>query len=104
MFSSIVMRPLARTSPRAETISTAGRSLTSSVLRLATWPVRFYQARRNFAVLAAMSEYQLKDIGLTRQDILNVTALPRDEDPTPELARMVRERQSSRGRPHSGRR
>ena len=61
------------------------------------WPVRYVRARRNLAVLAAMSDMQLKDIGLYRADVTSATALPRDEDPTPQLAALVRERRQHRG-------
>ena len=37
--------------------------------------------------LARMSDYELRDIGLTRQDVVDVSALPLDEDPTALLAR-----------------
>jgi hypothetical protein len=43
-----------------------------------------------------MSDYELRDIGLTRQDVIDVSALPLDEDPTALLARRraaARERQ-----------
>lgn len=60
--------------------------------RILLWPVRFYRARQEFAVLAALSDHDLKDIGLTRTDIANVTALPRDVDPTTVLASVVAER------------
>jgi hypothetical protein len=33
-----------------------------------------------------MSDYELHDIGLTRQDLWNVSALPLDQDPTGYLA------------------
>jgi hypothetical protein len=36
--------------------------------------------------LARMSDYELRDIGLTRQDVVDVSALPLDEDPTALLA------------------
>ncbi len=60
--------------------------------RILLWPVRFYRARKEFAVLAALSDHDLKDIGLTRTDLVNVTALPRDIDPTSMLASVVAER------------
>ncbi|GGH34194.1 hypothetical protein GCM10007036_47410 [Alsobacter metallidurans] len=68
-----------------------------TALWLFGWPVRYVRARRNLAVLAAMSDMQLKDIGLYRADVVSATALPRDEDPTPQLAALVRERRQYRG-------
>jgi hypothetical protein len=37
--------------------------------------------------LASLSEYELRDVGLTRQDLVDFTARPLDEDPTPHLNR-----------------
>lgn len=75
------------------------RRLGALLLRTLLWPHRFYQARRELTVLASLSDHQLKDIGLTRTDLSDVTALPRDEDPTLILEHRVRERrQNSRAR------
>jgi hypothetical protein len=49
--------------------------------------------------LARMSEYELRDIGLTRQDLFDATALPLDADPSALLAR----RRAARERPAPGR-
>ena len=46
-----------------------------------------------------MSDYELRDIGLTRQDLFDATALPLDADPSPLLAR----RRAARERPTPGR-
>jgi hypothetical protein len=46
-----------------------------------------------------MSEYELRDIGLTRQDVVDATALPLDSDPSPLLVR----RRAARERPAPGR-
>src|SRR5689334_22994134 len=78
-----------------ESLRRWGASLRSTLL----WPIRFYRARREFTALASLSDYQLKDIGLTRTDLSDATALPRDEDPTLILEHRVRERrQNSRAR------
>jgi len=37
--------------------------------------------------LAAMSEHELRDIGLSRQDLTDVAALPLDADPSALLER-----------------
>ena len=37
--------------------------------RVLTWPARVGAARRTMSDLARMSEYELRDIGLTRYDI-----------------------------------
>ncbi len=70
-----------------------------AVLYVATWPARLLRARRNFALIAGLSEHELKDIGLTPQDGMSVTALDADEDPTVHLARMVTDRRRRRKTP-----
>jgi len=85
------------------TIATAPCSQVSSVERLARpssfdkavallrraalWPAHVIATRRMLAQLASMSEYELRDVGLTRQDLIDLTARPLDEDPTPHLNR-----------------
>jgi uncharacterized protein YjiS (DUF1127 family) len=63
------------------------RALGAAVLRALFWPSRVIAARRTLAQLAGLSEYELRDIGLSRQDLVDFTARPLDEDPTPHLAR-----------------
>jgi uncharacterized protein YjiS (DUF1127 family) len=58
-----------------------------AVWRALTWPVRVGAARRTMSELARMSEYELRDIGLTRSDINDATALPLDADPSGLLVR-----------------
>ena len=48
--------------------------------------------RRELETLAGMTDHELKDIGLTRSDIGDVTALPADASPTDFLAARVEER------------
>jgi uncharacterized protein YjiS (DUF1127 family) len=66
------------------------RSLVSLVgatlVRALLWPSRVLAARRTLSELAGLSEYELRDIGLSRQDLVDFTARPLDEDPTPYLA------------------
>ena len=50
--------------------------------RVLTWPARVGAARRTLSDLARMSEYELRDIGLTRSDVNDATALPLDADPS----------------------
>jgi hypothetical protein len=45
--------------------------------------------------LARMSDYELRDIGLTRQDLFDASALPLDADPSAMLVR----RRAGRARP-----
>ncbi len=55
--------------------------------RVLTWPARVSEARRTMSDLARMSEYELRDIGLTRSDVNDATALPLDADPSGLLVR-----------------
>ena len=58
--------------------------------RVALWPAHVIAARRTLAQLSSLSEYELRDVGLTRQDLVDLTARPLDEDPTPHLNRKHR--------------
>jgi uncharacterized protein YjiS (DUF1127 family) len=66
--------------------------------RVLTWPARVVAARRTMADLARMSEYELRDIGLTPSDINDATALPLDADPSALLVkrRAWRDRSATR--------
>jgi uncharacterized protein YjiS (DUF1127 family) len=68
----------------------------SFVRSLVAWLSRVAAASREFEQLARLSEYELKDIGLTRSDIGDVTALPVDASPTEFLAARVKERRCAR--------
>ena len=65
----------------------ASSEAASALRRVVSWPARVGAARRAMSQLAHMSDYELRDIGLTRQDVVDVSALPLDEDPTALLAR-----------------
>lgn len=58
------------------------------------WPFRVMKARQHAAILHRLDERELRDIGLTRQDLLSTTALAADEDPSRHLANMVHERRA----------
>jgi uncharacterized protein YjiS (DUF1127 family) len=77
-----ITEPAARTVPSGESL----------IARLVKWPVRYYRGRRELAELAGMTDGELRDIGLTRGDLANVSALPRDADPTVALVAVVHER------------
>jgi uncharacterized protein YjiS (DUF1127 family) len=64
--------------------------------RIVLWPVRLLRARREFERLAVLSDYELRDIGLTRQDLRDASALRLDEDPTLHLARLSERRRRGR--------
>lgn len=60
------------------------------------WPGRVLAARRTMLQLAAFSDHELKDIGLVRQDLIDVSGLTLDQDPTLHLARRANERRRRR--------
>jgi uncharacterized protein YjiS (DUF1127 family) len=71
------------------------RSAATALTRALAWPARVGAARRTMHELARMSEYELRDIGLTRQDLSDASALPLDADPSALLVR----RRAGRARP-----
>jgi uncharacterized protein YjiS (DUF1127 family) len=70
--------------------------VSSGLARILLWPARVLRARSELAALAALSDHELRDIGLTRQDLRGATALPLHESPTPFLAAVVSERRRAR--------
>lgn len=50
--------------------------------------LRNWQCRRNFARLAKLSDYQLKDIGLSHGDVLRLSRLPLSVNPAWEADRL----------------
>ncbi|RWB66650.1 MAG: hypothetical protein EOQ50_31990 [Mesorhizobium sp.] len=70
--------------------------LLAAVTAALLWLPRFWRARSDLAALAAMSECERRDIGLTAFDIENAIALPFDRDPTEVLARVVDDRRHRR--------
>jgi uncharacterized protein YjiS (DUF1127 family) len=65
---------------------------------LAGWPARMVAARQAMRQLAGMSDHELRDIGLFRQDLRDATALPLDADPTRLLAARTEERRRAQSR------
>ena len=61
--------------------------LGAGIVRVLLWPARVIETRRTMNQLAGMNDFELRDIGLTRTDLANVSARPLDEDPTSHLAR-----------------
>ncbi|PSC02722.1 hypothetical protein SLNSH_22625 [Alsobacter soli] len=96
MSPTIIMR-LARAAPDRRPLSARLRPAGAVLSKAMGWPVRYWRARQHLAQLAGMTDVQLKDIGLTRADVISATALPRDEDPTERLALVVQERRITRG-------
>src|SRR5208282_5705640 len=80
-------------------ITPRGSHPASMLWRVLSWPARVAAARRTMADLARMSEYELRDIGLTRQDLNDATALPLDADPSSLFVR----RRAWRARLQTGR-
>ncbi len=78
--------------------STTASQAANALWRILTWPARVSAARRTMSQLARMSECELRDIGLTRSDINDATALPLDADPSGLLVnrRAWRERPAGR--------
>ena len=79
-----------------ETLTLASQAA-NALWRILVWPARVSAARRTMSELARMSEYELRDIGLTPSDINDASALPLDADPSGLLVRR-RAWRESRGR------
>jgi uncharacterized protein YjiS (DUF1127 family) len=63
--------------------------------RAAAWPFRVAAARATLRALGQMDCRELADIGLTRCDLRDASALPLDRDPSKLLAVRARERQDN---------
>ena len=63
------------------------------------WPVRITEARRLMRQVGGMSDHELRDIGLTRHDVWDATALPHGADPSRLFQQRVDERRGA-GRHH----
>jgi uncharacterized protein YjiS (DUF1127 family) len=75
-----------------------GTTIVSTMINCISYPIKFYRARREIALLAGLDDHQLRDIGLTRFDVANAAALPPQRSPTEALAAMVDERRRVRFR------
>lgn len=64
----------------------------AALRRLAAWPFRVAAARAAIHQLGGMNDRELADIGLTRQDLRDATALPVGDDPTRIFAMRIDER------------
>ncbi len=62
---------------------------------LASRPARFFAYRQEMALLGAMDDRELADIGLRRQDLRDATALPLGETPGAFLQQRVAARKRS---------
>jgi uncharacterized protein YjiS (DUF1127 family) len=71
----------------------------SSLLRhAAERTVQLIRGRRVLRTLAALSDHELRDIGLTRHDLDTASILPLSVDPSAVLGSMVHERDRLRSR------
>lgn len=74
-------------------LADVGASKAAAVLwRVLCWPARVAAARATMLMLGGMSDYELKDIGLTRHDLRDASSLLLDADPTQLLAERAAER------------
>ena len=62
------------------------RNIAALLLRAAAWPAHVAASRAAMTQFARMSDHDLKDIGLTGQDVRDATSLALDADPTRLLA------------------
>jgi uncharacterized protein YjiS (DUF1127 family) len=71
------------------------RQLVNLVVDILTWPVRVAENRSVLAALCDLDDRGLADIGLTRQDLRDATALPAGADASVVLAERAREREEN---------
>jgi uncharacterized protein YjiS (DUF1127 family) len=64
----------------------------AAMQRMILWPVRVAAARQAMHELAGMSDRELADIRLTRQDLRDASALALGEDPTGIFKMRIAER------------
>ena len=67
----------------------------SALRRVLAWPARISAERRAMSQLARMSDHELSDIGLVRQDVVDAGALRPEADPSAMLARRRAARERS---------
>ena len=60
--------------------------------RVLAWPSQIIAARAAMQTLGSMSDHELRDIGLTRQDLRDATGMTSGDDPTGMLAGRASER------------
>ena len=82
-------RPTRSGAPNSSSTLARIRDLAATVL---SWPGRIAQHRALMTRMAAMSDYELADIGLSRQDVSDATAVALDHDPSALLTVRAEER------------
>ena len=80
---------------RSETILEA---LWASLCHAVRWPGRVRRVRRLLGQLGQMEDYELRDIGLMRQDLRDASALGLDTDPSFMLRHRARRHHRQRCR------
>jgi uncharacterized protein YjiS (DUF1127 family) len=71
------------------------RRLANLVVDVLIWPLRVAENRRVLGALCELDDRGLADIGLSRQDLRDVTALPVGADASVVLAERAREREEN---------
>ena len=71
-------------------------SWAASLWRMAGWPLRVAKARDLLGALGGMSDRELADIGLSRGDVRDATAVPLDGEPSDLLSARAAERRRPR--------
>ncbi len=65
----------------------AGGRISAALRRALGWPVRVHRARQTMLQLGSLDDHELRDIGLSRQDLRDASALAFDTDPSLTLRR-----------------
>jgi uncharacterized protein YjiS (DUF1127 family) len=64
----------------------------AALFRVVERIARFYRNRAALTALGALSDHELRDIGLTRGDLITASAAPSGSDPTSILADLAAEK------------
>ncbi|UDL95135.1 DUF1127 domain-containing protein [Lichenihabitans sp. PAMC28606] len=72
--------------------------ISNATSTLISWPRRAYESRRLSWTLAQMSEHDLSDIGLSRQDVVDTSAMPLGSNVGEFLAERATSRRADRRR------
>ena len=91
----MIHKPRATPAERALAgLSRAASALLAGIDAVVMWPFRAAENRRVIETLGAMSDHDLRDIGLTRHDLRDSLALP----PTSDAGTFLAARRSARRR------
>lgn len=70
--------------------------LTRRIVKTLLWPVEILKRRHDMNELASRSDHELKDMGLTRSDLMNASSQLYSADPTVILEGVREERRRNR--------